>query len=101
MSSLAKINNKSVAKRPIREEVKMCTATVCKKSNGDFCTMSWTMKEPIVAHPSEVMTPKDFVSMLSWFIRHDREKAEDFAWAWYHGNTVAVKNMVVTAGVRH
>lgn len=54
-----------------------------------------------MAHPSEVMTAKDFVSMLSWFIRHDREKAEEFAFAWYHDNTATVRKMVVAAGIRH
>jgi hypothetical protein len=63
--------------------------------------MSWTMREPAMAHPSEVMTAKDFVSMLSWFIRHDREKAEEFAFAWYHDNTATVRKMVVAAGIRH
>ena len=79
----------------------MCNASICMVPSGDFCIMSWTMKKPVIAHPSDAVTVKDFVSMLSWFIRYDFEKAEDFAFAWYHDNMVTVRKMVAVAEIRH
>lgn len=79
----------------------MCGIQVCRRPDGSRCVTSWTMREPVEVHPGGSVSAKDFVSMLSWFIRHDREKAEDFAWSWYHNNVATVKSMVATADVRH
>ena len=79
----------------------MCQLEICERLDGSRCVTSWTMKKPIEVRPGGAVSAKDFVSMLSWFIRHDPEKAEDFAWAWYHDDMATVRKMVAAAGIRH